>query len=289
VKTDLSRRASTWVFLSPWVLTFAVFGLFPILFSFALSFLRYDPLNPAATSAVGLSNYVEALGDRAFWKSLANTGIFTLGTIPFTTAFAFLLALALDRRLPARGVFRAGFFVPSVVSMVVISLVWKNLYAPFGALNAGLRAVGLGGVAWLQDPRTALPAIMAMDVWASVGYYMLLFLAGLQSVPKELHEAAALDGAGAWARVRHVTIPMLRPITLFVLVINTIRSLQVFIEVFVMTRGGPMNATLTTVFYLYDVGFFKFRMGYASAIAYLLFVLILGFSIVEMRALRRRA
>lgn len=283
------RRASTGVFLSPWVLTFAAFGLFPILFSFALSFLRYDPLNPAGAAFVGLGNYARALGDRAFWKSLANTGLFTLGTIPVTTAAAFLLAVALDRRLPARSLFRAGFFVPSVVSMVVISLIWKNLYAPFGALNTLLRAVHLPEVAWLQDPRTALPAIMLMDVWASVGYYMLLFLAGLQSIPRELYEASALDGAGTWARVRHVTVPLLMPVTLFVVVINTIRSLQVFIEIFVMTRGGPMNATLTTVFYLYDVGFFKFEMGYASAIAYLLFMLILGFSVVEMRLLRRRA
>jgi multiple sugar transport system permease protein len=284
-----ARRASTWLFLSPWVITFGVFGLFPILFSFSLSFLRYDPLNPAGAGFVALGNYAEAFRDRAFWKSLANTGLFTLGTIPATTAGAFLLALALDRRLPGRTIFRAGFFVPSVVSMVVISLIWKNLYAPFGALNALLKFFGFGSVAWLQDPRTALPAIMAMDVWASVGYYMLLFLAGLQSIPRELYEASELDGAGAWARVRHVTIPLLMPVTLFVVVINTIRSLQVFIEVFVMTRGGPMNATLTTVFYLYDVGFFKFRMGYASAIAYLLFVLILVFSILEMRLLKRRA
>jgi len=283
------RRATTGLFLSPWILTFAAFGIFPIVFSFVLSFLRYDPLNPAGASFIAFENYARALRDRTFWQSLGNTAFFTIGTIPVTTAGAFLLAVALDRRLPARSLFRAGFFVPSVVSMVVISLIWKNLYAPFGALNAALDAFGLPEVAWLQNPKTALPAIMLMDVWASTGYYMLLFLAGLQSIPRELYEASALDGAGTWARVRHVTVPLLMPVTLFVVVINTIRSLQVFIEVFVMTRGGPMNSTLTTVFYLYDIGFFKFEMGYASAIAYLLFLLILGFSVLEMRTMRRRA
>jgi multiple sugar transport system permease protein len=243
-------------------------------------------LRPAATHFVGLSNFVEAFKDPLFWKSLKNTLIFVLGTVPVTTLVSFFLAVAINQRIPFRTLYRSGFFIPSVVSVVVISIIFKQLYSPLGFVNRVVELFGGEAKSWLGDPRTALLCIMAMDVWASFGYYTILFLAGLQAIPSEIYEAARIDGGGFWGTLRFVTIPMVRPITLFVVVINTIRSFQVFIEIFVMTRGGPLNSTLTSVFYLYDRAFYRFEMGYASAVAYLLFIVILCFSFVQMKYLK---
>jgi len=276
------------LFLSPFLLSFAAFSLFPIVASVALSFFDWSPLTPERAAFVGLEHYARALREPRFWGALRNTLVFVAGTIPLTTTLALGLALLVRRPLPPalRTLFRAGFFVPSVVSMVVISLIWKNLYAPFGGLNAILGLAGLPAQRWLLDPNLALASIMAMDVWASVGYYMILYLAGLETIPDELYEAASLDGAGFWGRVRHVTWPGLKPMTLFILVINTMRSFQIFVEVFVMTGGGPLRSTETVVLYLYDAAFHHFEMGYASAVAYLLFAILAVFSLLELRWLR---
>ena len=275
-----SSARGTLVFLSPWLLTFALFGAYPLLFSLLVSFADYDPLG-GSLNWIGAANYARALRDPVFWQSLKVTLYFVAGTIPFTTTLALALALLLNRPLKGRGFFRASFFLPTVVSLVVVSLIFKQVYSPFGLLNAFARALGLGGHSWLQDPATALPAVMLMDVWAAVGYYMVIYLAGLQTIPAELYEAAALDGSDGWRRHRHITLPLLLPTTLFVVVINTIRSLQVFIEIYVMTQGGPLDSTRTTVFYLYEQAFRYNEMGYASAIAYLLFVIVMLASLVQ--------
>lgn len=282
------RGRSALLFLSPFLASFAVFSLFPLAASLALSCFDWSPLTADRAVFVGLDHYARALREPRFWGALKNTFVFVAGTIPVTTTLALGLALLVRRPLPTplRTLFRSGFFVPSVVSMVVISLIWKNLYAPFGGLNRFLALVGLPAQRWLLDPDLALAAIMAMDVWASVGYYMILYLAGLATIPDELYEAAALDGAGFWGRLRHVTWPGLKPMTLFILVVNTMRSFQIFVEVFVMTGGGPLRATETVVLYLYDAAFHHFQMGYASAVAYLLFAILAVFSLLELRWLR---
>lgn len=287
VRGSPAVRRSTLIFLSPWILSFALFGAYPVLFSFLVSLTDYNPIR-GTMSWTGAVNYGKALSDPLFWQSLKVTLIFTAGTIPFTTGLSLGLALLLNRPIRGRGFLRASFFLPTVVSLVVISLIFKQVYAPFGFLNTVLGALGLGGHPWLQDPRTALPAVMAMDVWAAIGYYTVIYLAGLQTIPAELYEAAAVDGGTGWKKHAYVTLPLLLPTTLFVLVINTVRSLQVFIEVFVMTRGGPLNSTLTSVFYLYEQGFRYFDQGYASAIAYLLFVVMLALSLAQSRLLRAR-
>jgi len=266
------------------VVAFALFGLYPFVFSLGASFTNYTPLAPDATRFVGLANYARALHDPAFWSALRNTALFVLGTIPFTTAASLGLALAVQPAFRGRTLFRVGFFLPSVVSIVVLSLVFKGLYASNGGLNSVLALMHLPTPAWLQDPRTALPGIMAMDVWAASGYYMIIFLAGLEGIPRDLYDAARLDGAGGWARFTHITLPLLRPTLLFVLVVNTIRSLQIFAEVFVMTRGGPLGSTTTVVYHLYEQAFSRFQLGEASAIAYLLFLLSLGLAWVQMKA-----
>ena len=275
-------RATSWALLSPWVVAFALFGLYPFAFSFWASVTDYSPLR-AQAKFVGLSNYARALADPAFWTALGNTAFFVVGTIPFTTALALGLALAVQPVFRGRTIFRAGFFVPSVVSVVVLSLIFKGLYASDGAINGLLLAMGLRGPDWLLDPHAALPAIMAMDVWSASGYYMIIFLAGLEAIPRELHEAARLEGASGWDRFLRITLPLLRPTLLFVLVVNTVRSLQIFAEVFVMTRGGPLHSTTTVVYYLYEQAFYRFDLGYASAVAYLLFLLTLGIAWLQAR------
>jgi multiple sugar transport system permease protein len=205
--------------------------------------------------------------------------------LPVTTVLALGLALLLERRFPMRDALRAGFFFPSVVSAVVISILFKQIYSPYGALSGGIRTLGFTPPHWLEDPHLALPCIMAMDVWSSVGYYAVLFLAALQAVPMEIRESAVLEGASGMRVFRSILLPQLRPMLLFVLVINTIRSLQVFTEVFVMTAGGPLNSTTTAVYHLYDVAFFRFEHGYASALAYILTAIIFLFSLVQARSL----
>jgi multiple sugar transport system permease protein len=280
------RARQTFLFLSPWLLTLAAFYLFPVVYSLVLSLLNFNPLNPSATTWAGLANYVKAFRDPVLGKAAVNTLYFVAGTVPVTTVLALVLAILLNRSLPGQTFFRAGFFVPTLVSMVVISLVFKQLYAQDGILNQALSLLGIQGKAWLLDERTALPGIMVMDVWSAIGYYMLLFLAGLQAIPRELYEAASIDGSSKLSQVFQITLPHLRPVALVVIVVNTIRSFQVFIEVFVMTRGGPLNSTLTVVYDLYERAFYRFEMGYASAIAYLLFAVIFLVSLLQARFLR---
>lgn len=282
----MRKNRSTVVFLSPWLVSFGIFWVFPLLFSLVLSFLRFNPLRPDLVHFVGLSNFSQALTDPLFWTSLKNTFVFVAGTVPVTTLVAFFLAVAINQRIPCRSLYRSGFFIPSVISIVVISIIFKQLYAPAGLVNKLVESLGGEGRSWLGNPQTSLMAIMVMSVWASFGYYTILFLAGLQAIPSELYEAARIDGSGFWNTLRFITVPMIRPITLFVVVINTIRSFQIFIEIFVMTRGGPLNSTLTSVFYLYDRAFYRFEMGYASAVAYLLFIVIMTFSLLQMKYLR---
>jgi len=283
----LEKPLITWTFLSPWLVTLAIFWLYPLLYSFYLSFTQYSVLARKATW-IGLANYERLLDDPVFWKALINTVIFVVGTIPFTTVFALLLAVLLNKNIAWKSFYRASYFIPSVTSIVVLSLVFTNLYAHDGYINSLLKMVGLPYPkdGWLTGPGTALPAIMAMDVWIAIGYYVVLFLAALQTIPKDLYEAADLDGASSWKQFTRVTLPGIRPMLLFVIVINTIRSFQVFTEVYVMTKGGPLNSTTTLVYQIYENAFVQeSMMGYASAIAYVTFILILSVSLVQFKLL----
>ncbi|MBK8911946.1 MAG: sugar ABC transporter permease [Chlorobi bacterium] len=283
----LESRSITWGFLSPWLLTLGLFWLWPLLYSFYLSFTSYKTLSNQMTW-IGLGNYSRLFGDEVFWKALVNTLIFVVGTIPFTTIFALLLAVLLNKNIAWKGFYRSGYFIPSVTSIVVLSLIFTNLYSHDGYINSLLKMVGLPWPkeGWLLNTGTALAAIMAMDVWIAIGYYTVLFLAALQTIPNDLYEAASLDGATQWDQFRTVTLPGLRPMLLFIIVINTIRSFQVFTEVYVMTKGGPLNATTTLVYQVYEHAFERAdMMGYASAVAYVAFLLILAVSLVQFRLL----
>jgi len=290
----MRRLSPVFWFLLPWAVIYGAFFVFPFLFSFVLGFLQYNPLNVAGTRFVGFDNVLRLFRDSEFHSALRNTLIFVIGTVPVTTAIALALAWLLRSRSgthraranTVRDAIKAAMFLPSILSMVVIALVFKLFYAPGGALNAVLAHAGAGGHGWLTDPRTALPAIMAMDVWAAVGYYALVLHAAQTSIPESLYEAAELEGAGTWATFRHVTFPLLKPAIGFVLVINCIRSFQVFVEVLVMTQGGPLGSTNTLVMMLYDTAFRRLDYGYASVIAYAVFVLSGVFSLVAMRRMR---
>lgn len=282
-------RPSSAAGLAPWSLCFALFGLVPLAAALALSFTTLNPLRPDLTRWVGLANYARALGAPAFWHALRTTALFVVGTLPATLGLAYLVAALLARARRAQAFFRAAIFFPATLSMVVIALVFKSLYAEAGLLNGWLAGAGLGRVHWLQDPALALPSIMVMDVWASVGYYAILILAGRKTLPPEQLEAARLEGLRPLDVERRIVLPHLMPVLLFVVLLNTIRSFQIFIEVFVLTRGGPLDSTLTLVYHLYDRAFYHFEMGYASAVAYLLLLLVGAILLVQRRVLGRGA
>ncbi len=273
--------------LLPWSLCFAVFGLLPLLAALLLSFYDMNPLRPDLTRWIGLSNYARALGSPAFWHALRTTAIFVVGTLPVTLALAYVVAALLSRLRRGEAFFRAAIFFPATLSMVVISLVFKSLYAEQGLLNGWLAGLGLQPLHWLQDPHLALPSIMAMDVWASVGYYAILILAGRKTLPPEQLEAARLEGMRGLQIERRIVLPHVRPVLLFVVLLNTIRSFQIFIEVFVLTRGGPLDSTLTLVYHLYERAFYHFEMGYACAIAYILLFLVGLILLVQRRLIGR--
>lgn len=278
----------TLILLSPWIVLFSVFGIFPIAFSLYMSFTNYTGLSPHF-NFIGVANYIKAFQDNIFLIALKNTFIFVLGTIPFTTTFALLFAVLINSRLlPLKDLFKAGFFLPSVISMVVISTIWLYLYSADGFFNKMVALLGFEPLhtSWLASTKTALLSIMIMDVWAAIGYYTILFLAGLQSIPGELYEAASIDGATKRDVFLRITLPLLKPTLFFVIALNTIRSFQIFAEIFTMTGGGPANATETVVHYLYITGFRRFEMGYASAISYILVLIILIFTLIQKKVLR---
>ncbi len=272
----------------PWHATFLLFFAFPLVFSFVISLTDYRLL-ASDYSFVGWANYRELFADADFLSALKSTAIFVAGTIPVTTVLALFMALLVHPPLKGRGIFRSGLFLPWITSLVVVALIFTNLYSRGGyiAMLSQMSGVTPPVNGYLYDSGTALYAIMAMDVWSSVGYYMLIFLAGLQAIPDELYEAAEVAGASRTRQFWSITLPLLRPVLLFVVVINSIKSFQVFIEIFVMTKGKFETATL--LFFMYDTGLSNaFRFGYASAVAYVLFAIIAVFSIAQLIALRRR-
>jgi multiple sugar transport system permease protein len=283
------NRLTTFVLLLPWIITFVVFWLFPLLFSLVTGFTDYSLISRNAAEWIGWENYKELLSDQDFITSIKNTFIFVFGTVPVTTVIALFMAVLVNRRFKGRGIFRAGYFLPSITSMVVISLIFTNLYSRGGYIANLVAMLGFTPPehGFLYDNSTALFSIMAMDIWMSVGYYMLIFLSGLKSIPTELYEAARIQGAGNIRQFFSITLPLLKPVALFILVINTIKSFQVFVEIFVMTRGKFETASM--VYFIYETGITSaFRFGYASAAAYILFAIIGLFSLIQFILMRRR-
>ncbi|MDP1732153.1 MAG: sugar ABC transporter permease [Devosia sp.] len=277
---DRSKYLALAVLLLPSLIGMLAFLMLPVLSSLVLSFSEWDLIGEVTW--VGIDNYVTALSDPAVLGALRNTLTFILGYLPAVVAIALGLALLLNRRIKGRVVFRAIYFVPVVTSWVAVSLIWKWLLNPqYGLVNFALGAVGIKGPGWLFDPNWAMTGIVLTSVWKDVGFVAVIYLAGLQDIPEPLYEAAALDGATPWQRFWSITFPMLAPTTFFVTTISLISSFQVFDQVWIMTQGGPAGATSVMIELIYKNAFSYFRMGYASAISWILFALIFAVTIAQ--------
>ncbi|HUT75551.1 MAG TPA: sugar ABC transporter permease [Armatimonadota bacterium] len=286
------EQRAAYLFLTPGLALFLVFTVIPVFAALYLSFCRYDVIH--APSWLGVKNYARLWEDLrsggVFFLSLRNTAQYALGTIPLGMALALGLALLLNAGIRGMGLYRTTYYLPVVTSMVAVAMVWMWIYDPsYGLLNYLLGKLSFGRLApqaWLGSPGEAMPAIVAMSVWKGLGYNTVIYLAGLQGIPEHLYEAATMDGAGAWQRFRRITWPLLKPTTAFILVVSVIGASQVFSQVYVMTNGGPNNATTTIVYQIFQNAFSYMKMGYASAMAFVLFGLIFVLSLLTLRLTR---
>jgi len=274
---------------------FSIFVFIPAIASFFLSFTRYNALS--APAWVGMGNYVQIFSkDPRFWKALANTALYVMVVVPVGISISLLLAVAIDRKVRFKNFYKAVFFMPAATSAVAVAVIWKWLFAgeKYGLINYWLLKIGIAPVDWLMSPTWTLPAIMIMSIWAGLGYNMILLLAGLQAIPQTYYEAADIDGAGAWHKFWKITLPLLRPTLIFAVIMSVINSFQLFEQVYIMTGGagegvgGALDSALSLVAYLYERGFQRFEMGYASAIAYTLFGIILITTLANMKVIRAK-
>jgi multiple sugar transport system permease protein len=290
-KIKLGEPVAALAFLGPFLVGMLVFKAWPLVYAFWLSFHSYDLFSPP--KPVGFANYSYLLEQLDFWISIKNTAIYTLCVVTAQTVLSFILALVMDQKIRGKTFFRTAFFLPSVTSSVAISLIFMFIFFKNGILNQALAATGLDRVLgaigltppidWLGDTRTALLTIMLQNVWSTSGSLMIIFLAGLQDIPETLYEAARVDGANGFQQLRHITLPSLRPTTFYVVTMGLIGCFQVFDQVYVMTEGGPLKATLTTAYLVYKEAFGNFEMGYACAIAFVLAAIIFGCTLVQRR------
>jgi multiple sugar transport system permease protein len=283
------RERSAYLFLAPGFIVFSIFTLAALAFAFYLTFHRWSIIEPDKPY-VGLQNYDDMIHDDRFVQSVINTVYFTGASVPLSMLVGLGLALLLNQPIRFRGLFRTAYYLPVVTPFIVSSVLWKWLYnGDFGLFNYYLLKGHIidEPLLWLADQNLAMPSVILMSVWAGAGFSMVVYLAGLQSISEELYESARLDGAGALARLRYITIPMLRPTTLFLLVIGIIGSLQIFTQIYVMTSGGPVNKTTTMVYYMYKWAFVYFDMGYASTLAFALFAMLLVFTAFQLRLFRK--
>jgi multiple sugar transport system permease protein len=283
----LRRNVEGWIFIAPVMFGVLAFYFVPILVSLYTSFTNWDGLTPH--TFIGLDNYERLLTrDQFFRRTLANTIYYVIGHIPLTILAALGLALLCNRKMPGVTWYRTAYFTPVITNVVAIGLVWSYFYAPnVGVLNWFLSLFGVRGPSWLTDVTWAMPAVILVSIWQGVGYPMVILLAGLQGIPEALHEAAKIDGAGSGQRFRHVTLPLLTPAIFFLTITQFISSFQVFGLIFILTHGGPANATNVYIYNLYQNAFQFSKMGYASAMAWILFVIIAAITIVQWKLQKR--
>lgn len=277
-----------WTFILPNFLGFLAFTLIPVLAAFALSFMEWTSFS--APKWVGLANFQRMLASDSFWVALRNTVVYAIGHVPLTMALALLLAMLLNRKLKGIGFFRVAIFFPYITSLVAVAVVWNMLFSPDnGPINQFLHTIGIANApGWTSSSDWALPAVIITSVWRDMGYYMVLYLAGLQAIPTELYEAAEVDGASAWQRFWNVTIPSLRPTTFFVVVMLTVSSFKVFDLIVVMTNGGPGRSTTVLSQLIYQEGIGEGKFGYSSAISLVLFLIVLTVTVLQFKIQQRR-
>jgi multiple sugar transport system permease protein len=279
-RPDASGRAAAGM-LAPFVILYILFIIGPAVYGLIISFFDTSLVRSGLSSFAGLANYREALTNSAFWSSLWHTIWFTILTTPPLIVLGFVFALLADRVSRGRWFFRLAFFAPYVMPSAVVALIWIWMYTPgLGLIEAGLKWIGVGAPNWLGDPTWAMPSLAITTIWWTLGFNFVLYLAGLQDVPHELYEAASLDGAGPWQQIRSITIPLLARTTTLVAVLQVIASLKVFDQMYIMTAGGPNFATRSILEYVYDEGFTNYRVGYASALSMLFFIVVLAVSAV---------
>lgn len=292
--SKLNEQKWSFAFVAPAVLLFVVFVLGPLVASLYWSFTEYNGIT--APKWVGLANYKNIFfNDPRFWKSIGNTVFYTLGVIPLGVVLSLFLAMAVDQHIRFKNFFRVIYFIPSVTSVIALSVIWKWLFAgeKYGLINYLLILMGLKPIDWLMSPVWTLPAIIIMSIWAGLGYNMILFLAGLQTIPTTVYEAADIDGANLWDKFWHITLPLLKPTMVFVVIMGFIASFQVFERIYIMTEsefgiGGVLDSALTVVAYLYDMGFRKFQMGYASALGYIVFMVIFAVTLINLKFIKSK-
>ena len=284
-----SNERVGYLFILPSFIHLVVFLFIPLVFSLVLSFHEWD--RPTITDApyIGLENYDFLMGDRRFWQAMLNSAYYTALAVPFGMAISLGIALIMNQKLKGIYIFRTLFFMPVISSWVAVSIIWLTLLDPtVGIVNYVLSLVGLPPVNWLGDPRTAMPALVLIAIWKGAGFNMVIWLAGLQSIPKELYEVAAIDGASRWRTFWSITLPLLAPTTFFLAITGVIGSFQVFSPVYVITKGGPLSATDVAVFHIYRRAFDEFDFGYASAQAWVLFAVIFAATLLQLWYMRRR-
>ncbi len=276
-------------FVLPLLIVYALFLLWPIILGLRMSFFNWSLVGSGSGSFLGLANYQELFSDPNFWGSLVNTLVFTVMSTPILVIVSLFLAILVNRVRHVQWLFRIAFFAPYVLPVSVVALIWTWLYEPgFGLFDGTLAQLGIPGVNWLTDTHIAMLSIVIATVWWTLGFDFVLYLAGLQQIPQEMYEAASLDGAGAWAKVRHITIPLLQRSTILIVILQVIASLQVFGQIYLLTSGGPNFTTRSVVEYIYDSGFTDFRVGFASAMSYIVFIVILIVSLGQFWVLSRQ-
>lgn len=276
-------------FLAPFVVLYLLFIIGPALYGLVMSFFNTSLVQPGLSSFAGFSNYAEALTNADFWTSLWHTIWFTILTTPPLIVLGFVFALLADRVARGRWFFRLAFFAPYVLPSAVMALIWNWLYTPeLGLIESALGRIGIAAPSWLGDPVWAMPSLAIATIWWTLGFNFVLYLAGLQDIPRELYEAAALDGAGPWQQIRRITIPLLGRTTTLVAVLQVIASLKVFDQMYIMTQGGPNFATRSILMYIYDETFTNFRVGYGAAVSMLFFLVVLAVSVVWFWLVRQR-
>ncbi|WP_231916105.1 carbohydrate ABC transporter permease [Microbacterium karelineae] len=292
-KRPLRGQARTGIAMAaPAVLLLFLFLIVPVLLGFGLSFTNARLISPNAPRFVGLDNFIRALvADPVFVRSLINTFAFAIIVVPLQSALALVMAVLINQKLRGVTFFRVIFFVPVVTSIVVVSILWKLLYRDDGLINSFIDTITFGawqGMDWLNEPETAMGAIIVLSIWQAVGFHMVIWLSGLQTIPEELYEAARVDGAGTWRQFTNVTWPGLRPTMVFILITITIDALRLFIQIDVMTQGGPVGSTSTLVYHAVRKGYSEQEVGYGSAISLIFFVIVLAIALIQRRLTREK-
>lgn len=281
-----TKKIIPYLLVSPYIIHFFVFVAFPVTFSIVLTFHKWNIISPMKFT--GFDNYVRLFNDPIFFKSIANTLVFLIIHIPLQIVVALILAEILNQKIFARGFFRAAFFMPVVVSGVVVTMLWEQMFAfDTGLLNRMLISIGLDKVGWLVDPDIAMTSIAVMATWKNVGLYVILFLVGLQTVPLHYYEAADLEGANKYQKFFKITLPMIKPTMLMVVILSTVGGFSLFIEPYIMTGGGPLNSTISAVLYIYKQGFSYYHMGYASTLGIFFALIILLVVVIQKKFIER--